>query len=275
MTEELIDKIEKYLNGELTESERISFEGEITNDAELKDKVEFMRAIPLVAKKHAQEELKKKLDSFSFEGWYVEGAAAASMTELTETGSARQSDKWRYLAVAASVVLVVGIFFLINRNNENKLQLAKESKRLQDSINAIQELNRFIETPIASTLLPVNEIGETSFGFADTNKKDSLVIVLFRASASGLVGVYGKFQNDTIYFSASESRHFEVFRISANNTLSKPNVEGIYLMEVSQLMYRIPQSDTLVPLTPVGHDLQEEILKYLLSEKSGGYKRGK
>ncbi len=289
MKDELINKIDDYLNGKLSEDNKVAFEAELKSNENLRKQVAFMRALPNAIKANAENKIIQKLKEFESSAEPIEELLVEEDVEIyayrePALGSKRaiypskkydpESPKetsivpwWKYAAVAASILLIVGVSFLINwTNNENRLQLAKETERLQDSIKSVEQLKRFAETPIASMSLPVTEIGEPEFGFAHLSISDSLTIIVVSA-VEPTVEVYGKFKNDTIYFRATCRRRFSVFRVNKNNHLAIPDAEGIYLMETSKLIYRIADSDTFARLSPVSPNLNLELLQHQIKKQ--------
>lgn len=98
LTEEEFHRIEAYLNGSLSETERQQFEKELAKDSQLQDQVEQVRAL--------QQELEEVAFRVRMENYH------ASIKEKAEAkGKVRQlSRTWYWAAAIAAVVLLIFVW---------------------------------------------------------------------------------------------------------------------------------------------------------------------
>lgn len=110
----MLDTIERYLNGTMTNDEHSMFEEQLTNNPDLKQQVEDIRLILFGVRKAV---LKSKLNAFH------EGIKKTHAEEKKETKV--RTLYYKRFAVAASVALVIGSFWLMNRTPRNEKLFSK------------------------------------------------------------------------------------------------------------------------------------------------------
>ena len=97
-----MERIDRYLKGQLTEEELQSFEAEMELDADLRNEVLLQRDIKIGAEAYFDEELREKL------------AAVEQQQQVSDRPGRRFFFKpWRPVGIAASVVLLLGLAYLI------------------------------------------------------------------------------------------------------------------------------------------------------------------
>ena len=99
-----IEKIDRYLNGELSPEEQLAFDNELLKNEELEEEVELLKAARATAYHAGRSSLKKKLNQFE---------------EEIKT-PVRRIVPFRWLAAAAAVLilLVAGIWFSKNGRSD-------------------------------------------------------------------------------------------------------------------------------------------------------------
>ncbi|MDH3712001.1 MAG: tetratricopeptide repeat protein [Cyclobacteriaceae bacterium] len=95
------ERIDRFINGTLTEEERGQFESMMQTDPELKAEVELHRDIKVGAQAYFDQELKDKL-----------AAAEGDPTSKNVEGKQASFRLWQTLGVAASAVLLVGLAYI-------------------------------------------------------------------------------------------------------------------------------------------------------------------
>ena len=142
--------IEKYLFGKLSEQENIDFENRIKIDSVFSEEVDFMRDLGISAKDLGRDEMRSKLKIIAQE---------------YKTPETKQNNNFkRYLAIAASVVVIVGItavfYYMQSNNGKNENNIANLQN---DTINAV---NKIINASSSNTkLYPINQ-ADNGYGFA-------------------------------------------------------------------------------------------------------------
>lgn len=131
--EEYFDKIEQYLTGNMLEEERSSFEAELAQNKELKDSLEAHRlahdAMEVLIEDNLRAELKKMQAEV-----YPTGEKGPSEKEEAKVVTIRRL--WPRLAVAASVLLLIGFFtFQWAGNNYSTPAIAGNFYNAEDLAN--------------------------------------------------------------------------------------------------------------------------------------------
>jgi hypothetical protein len=199
MNEEIIDKIERYLNEQLSQTERSEFENELQANIELQKQVEFMRNLPKAVKAHTEDalrlqlkEIEKQLPEVEFEP-EEEEVAIHAYREQRSLGSKRamsaqprieqappksiSSSNWVRYAVAASILLFVGVFLFrdeIFNGRENQNQVAQNGN---DTLNTHSQVNQDKEKRVAVSSLNVTRIEDGKFGFVKNGLEKKLILV--------------------------------------------------------------------------------------------------
>ena len=108
-----IDIIDKYLNGELNDTEQKQFKERYLNDAEFKKEVEVYRKIYEGIEQAAQSDLKKKLDIY-----YDEFAQEDLLINSGKDDNIRRLNWWKrayiIIGIAASVCLFAVAYWYLN-----------------------------------------------------------------------------------------------------------------------------------------------------------------
>lgn len=108
-------EIENYLSGEMTDSERIDFESRLQSDKELSSLLEMYRTIDfsMVQNQKAETQaLRETLDGLG-KKYFITGDLLAQDNKAPVVPiSAKRNGYARVLAVAASLVLIVGAYFV-------------------------------------------------------------------------------------------------------------------------------------------------------------------
>ncbi len=106
ISQELFETIEGYLNGSLSESDRLQFEAKLNSDPSLQEKIEEVRTI---LSNIETAVLKEKLDSFHTD----------IPVQLDDTSELSKNSKksWYYVAgIAASIALLTALYFGVSGN---------------------------------------------------------------------------------------------------------------------------------------------------------------
>ncbi|MCZ8196155.1 MAG: tetratricopeptide repeat protein [Flavobacterium sp.] len=143
MNEELYILFENYINNELSEKEKIDFENQLQNDASIREKLIIYKELNgFLESKFSKESIdfKKNLETIS----------KSNFSEDKKYETKVISFKPYYFAIAASIVLVIGTWFMMqnsmpNYNDYNQHEdayftergdIIKNLKLAQDAFNA-------------------------------------------------------------------------------------------------------------------------------------------
>ncbi len=107
-----MERIDRFIDGTLTEEEREQFEAMMQTDPELKAEVELHRDIKVGAQAYFDQELKDKL-----------AAVDEDPSFRSAEGNQVSFRLWRTLGVAASVVLLVGLAYIFLNPSTNPEEL--------------------------------------------------------------------------------------------------------------------------------------------------------
>ncbi len=266
MNEDLIERIQKYLSGEFSEEERSLFESEINSSEELKKQVDFFRDLNVVVRANSHADLKKRMQKIEAELILEPAAANAARAKSDPTILS-------YFAIAASVLLVVGMFFLF------KDSLLKPSKEIAKTEK--EKLEKDSTTQVFFVDIPINSISDSKFGFVNDTSKTVLHLAIEKPIVidSTTVGIFYKQKNDTLYLRSSETNmktklyefYIEEARVEKEDKngqvieVIKPELKGFYL-EISNEFYEIKNSANYVPLFKVD-SAKKELLQFYTNRK--------
>lgn len=146
-----IERIDQFLRGELSASEKIAFEKELQNNPELQEVIDNQQLIQEAAQRLS---IKNLCENIAVEGKYVQNKSHLSKNWI-----------W-YLS---SLIILVGLFFFVQPNEEKETPLsAEELTVIQDSVESVmakEDPKYWIDTPCDSIetelphdqkLVPVN-----------------------------------------------------------------------------------------------------------------------
>jgi len=300
MTEETIDRIERYLNGELSEADRISFEKEVQNDTDLQKKVEFMGLLPRAILLHSEDSLRNQLKEIeaslpkvefvpeeeAVEAEYSIGAKRSISEELNQAAEPRSEysapksisrSLWIRYAVAASVLLLVGLFLFRDEIFKPGINQNQVAENLADSLKQERLRTVLPEKHLAVANMPITKIEDSKFGFVKNQLERKIVIVQETDSAALSAFMVGKTGNsneveyglyrlvqDTLYLNTGVlEKSIQVFDFdikaqsgeiidSTGQMLhyDKPALHGLYLLREIHF-YKIIKTENYVPLVPV------------------------
>lgn len=277
MNEDLIERIQKYLAGEFSEEERSLFESEINKSEELKKQVDFFKDLNVVVKANSRADLKKRMQEIEAElqnNEVVLEPAAARPAHAGHTASANSGTSiLSYFAIAASVLLVVGMFFLF------KDSFIKQSKEIAKTEQG--KVEKDSTTQVFFGEIPITSISDSKFGFVNDTSKTVLHLVIEKPIVidSTTVGDFYKQKNDTLYLRSSETNmktklyefYIEEARVEKEDKngqvieVIKPELKGFYL-EISNEFYEIKNSANYVPLFKVD-SAKKELLQFYTNRK--------
>ena len=277
MNEDLIERIQKYLSGEFSEEERSLFESEINSSEELKKQVDFLRDLNVVIKANSRTDLKKRMQEIEAElqnNEVVLEPAAASPANAAHDASANSGTSiLSYFAIAASVLLVVGMFFLF------KDSFIKPSKEIAKTEQG--KVEKDSTTQVFFGEIPITSISDSKFGFVNDTSKTVLHLVIEKPIVidSTTVGDFYKQKNDTLYLRSSETNmktklyefYIEEARVEKEDKngqvieVIKPELKGFYL-EISNEFYEIKNSANYVPMFKVD-SAKKELLQFYTNRK--------
>jgi hypothetical protein len=306
MTEEIIERIERYLSGELSEAEHISFEKEMQINNSLQKQVEFMRLLPKAIQIHSlKKELKEieaKLPRVEFvpeekevEADYVIGAKRSISEELSQVAEPMSEypkpksisrSLWIRYAVAASVLLLVGIFLFRDEIFKSRINQNQFAENKADSLKQEKQKNVLPEKQVAVVNLTITKIEDSKFGFVKNQLERKIVVVQETDSAAIRAFALGKTGNtiqdglyllvqDTLYVNTGVlEKSIQVFDFdikaqtgdSINSVgemvhYQKPPIQGLYLLR-SIHFYKIMKTQSYKPLVPVEKSELELLKSY-------------
>lgn len=190
ITEKDIELIEKQLFGKLSDEEKNTFEQRIKSDIEFAREVNFIRDLKVSAKELKRGELKDKLKKI---------ASEYKSSELKNKSRPRG-----YLAIAASVAVIIGIAVLFHRMQQ------KNKNDITETTEA--EINQMIADSADKTRnFEITQIGK-GYGYAETDSS-------FSNKLPVLIIHFGKYANhylyrDTLFLFSPESDSLQFFSLS-------------------------------------------------------------
>lgn len=114
LSEEQYELIEVYLTNELSAVDRVAFENDVKADAELQAEVDRQRDIRLGLRALGIERALERAKA------QYEATSAPAETAPVNQTVVRPLVSWRYWAAAASVVLVLGVGYLVYQQTTNR-----------------------------------------------------------------------------------------------------------------------------------------------------------
>lgn len=106
--ERYIEKIEQYLEGEMNQAERVAFEAEVDENAELRQVMAAYNGSLFVIEQDIENNLRHQLQSWAAEDKAVQPAASRSGAKIVTMRT--MALRW---AAAASILLVIGWFTMV------------------------------------------------------------------------------------------------------------------------------------------------------------------
>lgn len=259
MSEETIDRIDRYLSGELTESEVIAFENEMRTNEELRKQLDFMRLLPQAIQLESIRSQLKEIEA----GLQVPAAARI------EPGSS-----WRRYAIAASVLLLIGIFLFRDQLFKEGINQNQYAHNNNDSIEKLSKEPLNPERQVAVNTLTVSKIEDGKMGFVKKDLERKIVIVQEIDSSviekyhvnHGFKPTYGlyRFVGDSVFLNTGTlEKTIQVydFDVKAQTgqmidstgqmiDYEKPALKGMYLL-LSKKYFKIEENKMDTPLSQV------------------------
>lgn len=131
-----IERIDQFLRGELSASEKTALENELQNNPELQEKLESQQLIQEAVQRLS---IKNLCENIAIEGKYIQNKSHLSKNWI-----------W-YLS---SLIILVGLFFFMRPNEEKETPLsAEELTVIQDSVESVmakEDPKYWIDTPCDS-----------------------------------------------------------------------------------------------------------------------------
>lgn len=108
LSEDLQDRLDQYISGTLSRQDALAFEQEMADNETLRHEFNLQKNLSLGIAHHGNQELKNKLE-------HIHDAVISPGTRVKKS----HSIQWRYLAVAASIsILLVSYFLFFGDNNK-------------------------------------------------------------------------------------------------------------------------------------------------------------
>lgn len=281
MNEEIIERIEQYLNGELSLEQKNLFERELQTNQELQKQVEFMRNLPKAVQLTAENAIRKQLKELESSLPKVElktqnPGEPAKVIPMPQPAS---SSRWMQYAVAASILLLVGLFIFKDQifTSGRVEQIAKQSD-LIDTLNTIVDLEHQEPKQLAVSQLDVTSVTDDKFGFVKNSleKKITLIIEIDTSLLNqGVNYSLYKFQRDSLFVLTGtlETKikifYFDIKAQSGQMIDSttgqlieyeKPALKGLFAYGMGSF-FRIENKTAYSPLSKVNTS-ERELLKF-------------
>lgn len=215
INEQDIELIEKYLFGKLSEQEKTAFEQRLKNDKEFANEVNFMSDLKISSREFGREELKNKLKKIAHEHKVI--------------GIKQNPGIRTYLAIAASIIVVIGIAALFywtpSKNNSNNI-----AGLSGDSI----EVNRIIANSAGGTkYFNIKSAGD-GYGYAETDSSagNKLPVLIIHSDKYNNHYLY----RDTLFLflSSGDSLRFCSFSGQSNLLYFSQGKELFYFIELKK-----------------------------------------
>ncbi|MBW3468499.1 hypothetical protein [Arthrospiribacter ruber] len=130
MDQSMIDKIDAYVNGEMTEKERVVFEAELESNPELKESFELYREIDKSMTHLFSRETKELEDTLGhLRKKYIKEVPLQG-EQTPKEGVVRHLEKPNYvrlfLALAAMFIMIMAAYFLLFQSTSDHQDMAKD-----------------------------------------------------------------------------------------------------------------------------------------------------
>lgn len=281
MNEETIERIEQYLNGELSPEQKNLFERELQTNQELQKQVEFMRSLPKAVQLSAENAIRKQLKELESKLPKVESKTQklGEPAKIIPMPNPVSGSRWMQYAVAASILLLVGLFIFKDQifTSGRVEQIAKQSD-LIDTLNTIVDLEGQKPKQLAVSVLDVTDITDDKFGFVKNSleKKITLIVEIDTSLLNQGVnyGLY-KFQRDSLFvLTGTLETKIKIFYfdIKAQSgqmidsttgellVYEKPALKGLFAYGMGSF-FRIENKTAFSPLSKV-NAAERELLKF-------------
>ncbi|MBC7891611.1 MAG: hypothetical protein H7Y12_05300 [Sphingobacteriaceae bacterium] len=146
LSDELLEEIGAYLSGRLTAAEKARFEARLQADSDLRDEVATQREIKQGLQFLIQKERFKAMHADLQQRGLLDDTDA-SETRPAETRPVKEvpllkqpvvRPLWTYIAVAASLVLVLGLGWMIYQNrSDDRIRVAQNAQAFDAAFSAV------------------------------------------------------------------------------------------------------------------------------------------
>jgi hypothetical protein len=285
MSEETIDRIDRYLRGELTEPELVAFENEMQINEELRKQVDFMRLLPQAIQ---LDSIRSQLKDIEAKQPKIEpqplGDAGNERPNNFEPKSISFSSWGRY-AIAASVLLLIGIFIFRDQLFKEGINQNQYAHSNNDSISKLSKEPLNVERQVAVNTLTVSKIEDAKMGFVKkelerkivtVQEVDSTVLKEYNTNHGNkhLYGLY-RFVGDTVFLNTGTlEKTIQIYAFDVKGQTGqmidssgqmieyeKPSLKGLYLL-LSKKYFKIEENKRDTPLSQVTNSEFELITFY-------------
>ena len=154
------ERIQKYLNGEMTEAERQAFLAEMQQDEALAEEVKIQQFEEGALEWMRQENLRKKIQHYRSENTAAPQNERPAFSILK---SIKKMNPW-LLSAAAVLLLLIGFFSLFPSPPPHPGQLADElSQQYPPADNTLRSVEEYTDTSLEAGLQPLYDYGHQHF----------------------------------------------------------------------------------------------------------------
>lgn len=281
MNEEIIERIELYLSGELSLEQKSLFEKELQTNEELEKQVQFMRNLPQAVQINAENIIRKQLKELegNLPKVELETQGSGEPAKVIPMPQPASGTRWMQYAIAASVLLLMGLFIfkdqLFTTNTGNQLA---EKDKLSDTLKTVIDVGEHNANQLAVSSLDVTSVTDDKFGFVKNSLEKKITLVVEVDSTLLNQGVkYGlyKFQRDSlfvrkasletkikIYYFDVKSQSGQMIDSTSGELLEyeKPPLKGLFAFGMGNF-FRIESKSDYTPLVKV-NTAEKELLKF-------------
>lgn len=281
MNEETVERIEQYLNGELSPEQKNLFERELQTNQELQKQVAFMRNLPKAVQLSAENAIRKQLKELEsrLPKVNIKTQNIGEPAKVIPMPQPVYNSRWMQYAVAASILLLVGLFIFKDQifTSGRVEQIAKQ-RDLIDTLNTVVDLEHQRSNRLAVSVLDVTGISDDKFGFVKNSleKKITLIVEIDTSLLNQGVnyGLY-KFQRDSLFLlSGSLETKIKIFYFDVKSqsgqmidsttgellVYEKPALKGLFAYGMGSF-FRIENKTEYSPLSKV-NAAERELLKF-------------
>jgi hypothetical protein len=274
--EDNINKIEQYLNGSLSDAEKLAFEKEMEQNPELKEEVELLRILPKAIQLHEENKVREQLKELENEARLQEeerrtAAAVRPAAYIPPTAGLSGRSWLKYVAVAASILLLAGLFFLYERRNDQQdltgLANVDHKKTMKLNNSSVVVADRLVEVKYFGA--------ETGFGFIENKSVEKLRLIVQIDSSYKGWGMYCLRRDSLLVVSSNTDTALTVyhFNVSAGKeqmkgpageiiVYEKPPLIGIFLFGYGEF-FKIEELDVFSKLDKVSDAEKELLMDYI------------
>lgn len=230
VTQELLEQIDQYLDGSLSGTPLKEFEDRLQSDTGLKALVEEQRLIIRSINKKELSDVRKKLSSFH-EGLNSENTTTSTQSESIERTLPKRNPIGKWLAIAASILLLVGSYFMFfsnssNTSNEIVNQVEQEQEDLVASSGDYKKIPVQNKAGLKKGTISLLITPSEKEDFQYTLSKDLLVLFINKERIPSVESIsFFKEESPLTYFLQLEGKYYKLVETQRPTTAKETDFD--------------------------------------------------